>query len=168
VNHLAPFLLTNLLRPLFKTQSRIVTVASEAHRGSRIDFNDLMAEKQYRMFKAYGQSKLANILFASELSRRLDGSGIASNSLHPGVVRTNWGRSSNALLGTAIKIAKVFMINAEQGARTSIYLASSSEVLNITGKYFKDCREALPSAEALDERTADKLWRLSAEMVGLD
>jgi NAD(P)-dependent dehydrogenase (short-subunit alcohol dehydrogenase family) len=167
VNHLAPFLLTNLLRPLFKPQSRVVTVSSEAHRTGRIDFDDLMAENRYAMFKAYAQSKLANILFASELGRRLSGSGITSNSLHPGVVRTRWGQTSGTLLKTALRFAGIFMISPEQGARTSIYLASAPEVQGVTGRYFKNCREANPSAEALNENVANRLWNVSARMVDL-
>ena len=126
-----------------------------------------MAENKYAMFRAYAQSKLANILFASELSRRLAGSGTTSNSLHPGVVRTGWGQSSGSLLKTALGIAGMFMISPEQGARTSIYLASAPEVLGVTGRYFKNCREAKPSAEALNENTANKLWNISAQMVDL-
>lgn len=144
LNHLAYFLLTNLLMDALKSApaARIVSVSSDAHRGQTLDFDDLEATQKYSAFRVYGQSKLANVLFTYELARRLEdmegAKNITANALHPGVVRTNFARSEfTGLLGILLGIALRFMgIDVEEGAKTSIYLASSPEVEGVTGKYF--------------------------------
>jgi retinol dehydrogenase 12 len=170
VNHLAPFLLTLLLREtlVHSAPARIVVVASEAHRRSQLDFNDLMMTKRYSQFRAYGRSKLANILFARALARRLAGTAVTVNALHPGVVRTNLfnGHSALARVGVAT-IGRFFMISPEEGARTSVYLASSPEVEGGSGGYYSDCRPIEPSAAALRDEDGERLWEISAKLVGL-
>ena len=138
LDHLAYFLLTGLLLDILKTSShaRIVSVSSAAHMGGRIDFIDLMGEKKYSPGKAYCQAKLANILFTYELSKKLAGSNITANCLHPGGVRTNFGNDLKGPWGFGMQIARPFMISPEKGAQTLIYLATSPKVENISGKYF--------------------------------
>jgi NAD(P)-dependent dehydrogenase (short-subunit alcohol dehydrogenase family) len=169
VNHLAYFLLTNLLLDAIRASGdgRIVNVASEAHRRGRIYFDDLQLGKGYGSFKAYSQSKLANILFTRELARRLSASKITANSVHPGVVRTGFGRGDGGWLALGVKIAGAFFLSPEQGAATSIYLASSPEVARVSGKYFARCKEKTPSRRAQDDEVALKLWDVSARLTGL-
>ncbi len=169
VNHLAPFLLTNLLLPVLKKSgnARVVTVASMAHTMGRINFDDIMSEKKYDEMGAYAQSKLANILFASELSRRLKGTKVTSNSLHPGVVHTRFANSGSPLSNFLYSRLGFFMETPAQGARTSIYAASSPEMEGVTGKYLSASRIAKPSGRALDEASAKRLWDLSAKLVKL-
>jgi NAD(P)-dependent dehydrogenase (short-subunit alcohol dehydrogenase family) len=172
-NHLGPFLLTNLLLDRIRRSapSRIVNVASTAHNTARkgIPFDDLQSAKRYRGMRVYGESKLANILFTLELARRLDGTGVTANSLHPGTVRTGYGADGDArgFLAFGIKIAKPFFLSPAKGARTSIYLASSPEVEGVTGGYFDKCRPAKPRRWAQDADAAKRLWRVSEELVGL-
>ncbi len=151
VNHLAPFLLTNLLLPLLKnsTPSRIVTVSSDAHYSGHIDFNDLMSEKNYKPMAAYSASKLANVLFSNELARMLEGTGVVSNSLHPGVVKTNFGRKGTTI-GWKIffSLFGPVLLPPEKGARTSIYLASSDEAGSLSGLYFANSRPKRASNES--------------------
>jgi NAD(P)-dependent dehydrogenase (short-subunit alcohol dehydrogenase family) len=171
INHLAPFLLTNLLLDTLKKSApaRIVNVASEAHYRGKINFDDLYHEKDYDgFFKAYSQSKLANVLFTNELSRRLEGTGVTANSLHPGVVSTGIAsKNASGLYKLVWGLARAFMITTEQGAMTSVYLASSPEVEGISGKYFDKCKQKKPSDTALDPQTAAKLWQVSEKLVGL-
>ena len=171
VNHLGPFLLTNLLLPNLKyaAPSRIVNVASTAHRGNTIDFDDLMCERGYRSMRAYGKSKLSNILFTRELARRLEGTGVTANSLHPGTVRTGFGRDGDVsgLFALGIKIGGVFFKSPAQGARTSIHVASAPDLESTSGGYFVNRRLAKPSAAARDDDAARRLWEVSAELVGL-
>jgi NAD(P)-dependent dehydrogenase (short-subunit alcohol dehydrogenase family) len=162
VNHLAPFLLTRLLLDLLKRSSpaRVVTVSSEAHRGGRIDFDDLQGTRSYRGLRAYRQSKLANILFTRELSRRLQGSGVTANAVHPGAVATQllftgW-RSS--------RLARPLLRRPARGAEPSIYLALSPEVTGVSGGYFVDRRPVEPSARATDPEAAKRLWEVSVEL----
>jgi NAD(P)-dependent dehydrogenase (short-subunit alcohol dehydrogenase family) len=167
VNHLAPFALTNLLdEPLRDgAPSRVVNVASAAHRRGALDFDDLSWEqRKYRGIQAYSDSKLANLLFTLELARRLVGSGITANALHPGVVATNiFGH-----MGAAGKLfgwlARPLLLSPEKGARTSVYLASAAEVAGVSGKYFVDCREHAPSTAARDAAAARRLWDVSEQM----
>jgi NAD(P)-dependent dehydrogenase (short-subunit alcohol dehydrogenase family) len=172
-NHLGPFLLTNLLLDRIKasTPARIVNVASTAHNTARkgMPFDDLQSTKRYRGMRVYGESKLANILFTLELARRLEGSGVTANSLHPGTVRTGYGADGDArgFLAFGIKIAQPFFLSPAKGARTSIYLASSPEVAGVTGKYFVKCKERRPRRWAEDPEAAQRLWQVSAELVGL-
>ena len=167
VNHLAPFLLTGLLLPLLRPGARIVNVASEAHHWGALDFDDLHNERSYRSLRVYGQSKTANILWSTELARRLEGSGVTSNSLHPGAIRTNLGRGQGFgwdLLQRVVGL--LFMKPVEQGAATSIHLATSAEVEGVSGRYFADCREKQPAAYAVDAQNSEPLWEVSEELVG--
>lgn len=167
-NHLSYFLLTNLLVPALEraAPARVVCVASEAHRGASLDFGDLMSER-YSAFRTYGRSKLANILFGREAARRLAARGITVNTLHPGVVGSNFLAGKQGFWGAVGKLSSVFMISNEQGAKTSVYLATSKDVEGVTGKYFDKCRERVPSAAASDDSAAAKLWAVSEQLTGL-
>jgi len=164
VNYLAPFLLTNLLLDVLKksSPSRIINVSSAAHRMAKMDFDDLQSEKKkYRLFKIYGASKLALMLFSYELSRKLEGTSVTVNSFHPGVVNTNLGQDQSSF---SKGFAKLFFKKPEKGAETSIYLASSQEVEGITGKYFAKKQQKQSSKESYNEDYAKRLWELSTEM----
>jgi NAD(P)-dependent dehydrogenase (short-subunit alcohol dehydrogenase family) len=171
INHLGPFLLTTLLldRITASAPARIVNVASTAHRSARrgLDFDDLQSTKHYAGMQAYGKSKLANILFTTELARRLAGTGVTVNAVHPGTVATGFARDgdANGVLAFGIKLIKPFVLTPEKGARTSVYVASSPEVGDVTGGYFVKCRQAKPSAAALDEAAAGRLWEVSEQLV---
>jgi len=171
LNHLGYFLLTNLLLDLLKASApaRIVNVSSEAHRlgGGRINFDDLMGEKSYNPMTAYGQSKLANILFTYELARRLKGTGVTVNCLHPGGVATNFGQSAPGAWAWAFKLFRPFMLTPEQGADTLVYLASAPEVEGVTGKYWVKRRPKRSNAESYDEGVAERLWKVSEQLTGL-
>jgi retinol dehydrogenase 14 len=166
VNHLGYFLITNLLLDLIKAggNSRIVNVSSDAHRGARIDFDDLQMEKRYSAVRAYSVSKLANVLFTYELARRLKGTGVTVNTLHPGVVKTEVFREMPFIVDWLVKL---FATSPEKGASTSIYLATSAEVEGVSGKYFKNCREVPSSPETYDQSIAQKLWEVSSELTRL-
>jgi NAD(P)-dependent dehydrogenase (short-subunit alcohol dehydrogenase family) len=169
VNHLAPFLLTNLLLDLLKKSapSRVITVSSEARRGASINFDDLQSERRYRAFQVYGMTKLANILFTYELAERLKGTGVVANCLHPGAVNTNFG-SSNRSFGTLLfRAFKPFMRTPEEGADTVVYLASSSEVGSMTGGYLTDRKVVSSFDEPHDEATQKRLWEVSEELTNL-
>ena len=172
-NHLGPFLLTNLLLDRIRASSpaRIVNVASTAHSAARkgIPFDDLQSEKKYATMRIYGQSKLANILFTQELARRLDGTGVTANSLHPGTVRTGYGGDGDArgLLAFGIKISSPFFLSPAKGARTSVYLASDPAVAGVSGEYFVKCKARQPKPWARDPEAARRLWEVSEELVGL-
>lgn len=167
LNHLAYFLLTHELLGLLKASApaRIVNVASTMHTGGIIDFNDLQGEKRYRGIRAYSQSKLANVLFTYALARRLEGTGITANCLHPGGVATGFGQNTPGALKLLMKLAKPFLITAEQGAATSIYLASSPDVEGASGGYFAKCKPARSSAASRDEALQERLWALSLRQV---
>jgi NAD(P)-dependent dehydrogenase (short-subunit alcohol dehydrogenase family) len=171
VNHLGPFLLTELLLDRIKDSapSRIVNVASTAHKGASrgLDFDDLQARRGYRGMQAYSKSKLANIYFTIELARRLEGTGVTVNCLHPGTVATGFAQDgdSSGLFAIGIKVAKPFMLTAARGARTSVYVASSPEVAGVTGQYFVKCRARKPSRAARDDGAARRLWNMSEELV---
>ncbi|XXF78948.1 SDR family oxidoreductase [Myxococcaceae bacterium GXIMD 01537] len=169
INHLAPFVLTHHLRDLLVASgpSRIVNVSSEAHRTANLDFEDLQSQRGYSSFRVYGTSKLANILFTRGLTKRLQGAKVTANSLHPGVVATGFGHNSVGIFRHLVKVAAPFMLTAEKGARTSVYLASSPEVEGVSGEYFIKCRKARPSREARDEALAERLWQVSAELTGV-
>lgn len=172
VNHLAPFLLTHLLLPrlLSTPDARIVNVASMAHSfaTSGIDLKDYnWRHKPFRPFVVYGHSKLANILFTRELARRLEGTGVTANCLHPGVVGTEFGLNTGWFGRMLSAMVKPFVLNAEQGARTSIYLATSPEVAGVSGQYFSDCKPATPMLWALDDDKAKALWTLSEQLTGV-
>lgn len=171
VNHLAPFLLTNLLLDKLKASeaARVVTVSSMAHRGGKLDFDDLNWEKRkYSRLGAYSASKLANILFTTELARRLDGSRVTANCLHPGVVATNiFGAMGGAGARAFVFLFRPFMLSPANGAKTSVYLASSPEVANVTGKFFDKCHEVAPTPAAQDGAAARRLWEISERLTGL-
>lgn len=166
VNHLAPFLLTKLLLETVRQSApaRIVNVSSEAHKNGNINFDDIEGKQQFSGFRAYAQSKLANILFTRKLASTLMGTGITVNALHPGVVATN---IFNVIPPFLRPLAKMFMLTPQQGAETSIYLASSPEVANITGEYFNKKKLSLTSQKAQSAELADKLWSLSEQYISV-
>jgi NAD(P)-dependent dehydrogenase (short-subunit alcohol dehydrogenase family) len=169
-NHLAPFLLTSLLRELLvrSAPARVVTVSSAAHRQVRaIPWDDLPRGTQSGQGQAYPVSKLLNILFTAELARRLDGTGVTANCLHPGFVRTSLGRDVTGVLGTVLPLILRWRPGPEAGSRTPVYLASSPEVAGVTGGYFINCKPAEPSALAQDPQAAARLWALSEDLAGL-
>jgi retinol dehydrogenase-12 len=169
-NHLAHYLLTNLLVELLKSSgaARVVNVSSEAHRVGSLDFlDDPQAERGYSTMKVYGNTKLANILFTRGLKRRLEGTKVTTNSLHPGVVRTGFGLNSEGFFKHLVKLAAPFMLSAEGGARTSVFLASSPEVEGVSGKYFIKSKVAKESKAAQDDAATEKLWQRSAELTGV-
>ena len=171
VNHLAPFLLTNLLLPalLRAAPSRIVIVASDAHRFVRgLNFDDLQTKTvPFKGMKYYGASKLCNLLFMRELARRLEGSGVTVNALHPGWVATGLG-SNNGLIGKIlIPLQKPFARSPQKGAESSIYLASSPGVEGVSGKYYFNCKEHKASAAARDDAAARRLWDTSLQLCGM-
>ena len=168
VNYLAPFLLTNLLLDMLKASApaRIVNVSSAVQASGYIQMDDLQAEKHYR--SAYGQSKLAEVMFTYELARRLQGTGVTANCLHPGFVATNFGQSGRGpVIHTAVKFISRFGISPEEGAKTSIYLASSPEVEGVTGKYFVKSIPKRSASISYDESLQRQLWEQSAKLVNL-
>ena len=167
VNHLAPFLLTTLLVERLKSSApaRIITTASDAHLGARIPFDDLDARRRYRSFRRYGETKLANILFTTELARRLAGTGVTANCYHPGLVATGFNRNNGVLMDAAMRVVGLFARSPEKGAETLVWLATSSDVEDVTGGYFVDKRLAKPSAAAQDAVTARHLWEVSERQV---
>jgi retinol dehydrogenase 14 len=170
VNHLAPFLLTNLLldRLTASAPARIVTVASGAHAKGRIDFDDLQGERNYSGQRAYSQSKLANVMFTYELARRLEGTGVTATVLRPGVVRTGFGAEDPvAYFAVMIRVALPFMKTPAQGAGTPIYLASAPEVEGVTGRYYANRKPTTSSKASYDTAAAARLWQASADLVGL-
>ena len=171
LNHLAYFLLTNLLLDTLKASApaRIINVSSGAHKGGKIDFDNLQGERSYSSFGPYGNSKLANILFTTELARRLEGTGVTVNALHPGLVSTGFGKNNPGFLMKIMgAVIPLVARSPEKGAETSIYLAASPEIQSITGKYFVDCKVTQPAPQAADMAVARKLWDVSAEMVHLE
>jgi len=168
LNHMAYFVVTNLLLSKLKPGARIVTVASNAHRGAKLDFDDLQSRRSYTGFAVYSRSKLCNILFNRELARRLSGSGVTANALHPGFVATRFGNDSGGLMRAVLKVAKpIGAISPEEGAQTIIYLASAPEVAGVSGQYFYECRPATPTAEARNDEDAKRLWEMSQQIAGL-
>jgi NAD(P)-dependent dehydrogenase (short-subunit alcohol dehydrogenase family) len=170
LNHMGYFRLTALLRERLITSApaRVVNVASEAHRGSQLDFEDFQCTRHYSGLMAYKRSKLANIPFTRELARRLAGTGVTANCLHPGFVATRFGDNNRGFWRLGIAISKlVAAIPVQRGAETPVYLASSPDLDGISGKYFSDCRERQPDAAAEDEETAARLWRESERLMGL-
>jgi NAD(P)-dependent dehydrogenase (short-subunit alcohol dehydrogenase family) len=169
LNHLAYFLLTLLLLDLLKASapSRVINVSSAAHFGGKINFDDLRSPRSYNAWRAYSQSKLANVLFTRELARRLEGSGVTANALHPGYVATNFGISNGGIFRSLFRLGQIAAISPEKGAQTSIYLATSAEVEGVTGRYFDRSKPARSSGAAQDDETARRLWQVSLEMTGL-
>ena len=170
VNHLAPFLLTNLLLDRLRASApaRVVTVSSGAHAMGIIDFEDLQGERVYSGERAYNQSKLANVMFTYELARRLQGSGVTANTCHPGVVRTNFGREdSKGWMRLMLPVIRPFLKSPDKGAATSVYLASSPAVQEATGQYFVKQKARRSSTASDDTTAAARLWDVSATLVGL-
>lgn len=170
LNHLAPFLLTNLLldRLVASAPARVITVSSGAQAMGRIDFDDLQGERRYSGQRAYNQSKLANVMFTYELARRLAGTGVTATALHPGVVRTAFGAEDrSAFFSVMSTIVRPFMKTPAQGAETPIHLASSPEVEGVTGQYFANLRPRRSNRASYDTAITGRLWRVSAELTGL-
>jgi NAD(P)-dependent dehydrogenase (short-subunit alcohol dehydrogenase family) len=171
VNHLGPFLLTNLLRDqlIAGDDARVVNVASAAHAGVRegLDFGDLQSTSRYRSFRVYARSKLANILFTRELARRWDDSGITANAVHPGFVASRFGRDGDAgrLADLVFPLLRPFALTPQQGARTQIFVASAPELTGVTGRYWAKSAPATPSAAAQDDAAAARLWEVSEQLV---
>ncbi len=168
LNHLGYFLLTRELLDVLQAspEARIVNVSSEAHRSARMRWDDLQFERTpYRGFKAYGQSKLANVLFTYELARRLEGTAVTVNCLHPGVIASGFGQTYGSAVSVLVKLARPFLLSTEDGARTSVYLASSPEVAGVTGKYFSKCKPVKSNAASYDVPSQQKLWSLSEQLV---
>jgi len=169
VDYLSHFLLTNLLLEVLKKSapSRIINVSSASHYRGHMNFDDLQLKKGYGVMKAYSQAKLAQVLFTYELSRRLEGTGVTVNSLHPGAVATNLWKGSLGPFSFLGNISRLFLISPEKGAEAPVYLTSSSEVEGVTGKYYDRMREKQSSAESHDQAAARKLWDESERMTGL-
>ena len=170
LNHLAPFLLTSLLLDRLKhsAPARVVTVSSNAHTAGQIDFDDLQGERSYSGSRAYSQSKLANVLFTYELARRLQSIDVTANALHPGVVNTSFGAEDpGSLQRLIIPFVRPFLKAPEQGAATSIHLASSPDLEQATGRYFANSKPKRSSKRSYDEATAARLWQVSTDLVGL-
>jgi NAD(P)-dependent dehydrogenase (short-subunit alcohol dehydrogenase family) len=166
LNHLAYFLLTLELLPLLEegSTSRIVNVSSMAHERGAIDFDDLQNERRYWMWRAYRQSKLANVLFTRELARRLGGRGVSTNALHPGVIASGFGRNGRGVFSRLVALGAPFLASPERGARTTLHVATAPELQGITGRYFSDCREKTPSRAARDDDAALRLWQISENL----
>jgi NAD(P)-dependent dehydrogenase (short-subunit alcohol dehydrogenase family) len=169
VNHLAPFLLTNLLLPRLTASApaRVVTVSSIAHRAAMLDVDDLQCERRYLAMLAYANSKLANVLFTRELARRLDGSKVTANCLHPGTVRTRFGDTGALWLRLGLVVGGGLLRTPESGASTSVYLASAPEMAGQTGGYYVNAKRRNPSRKACDDALARELWDASARLTGL-
>ncbi len=171
LNHLAYFLLTNLLLDMLKADApaRIINVSSGAHLGASLDFDDLQNEQHYGAggFTAYGQSKLDNLLFTYELARRLAGTGVTVNAMHPGTVATGFGENNSGGMHLAMQVLHLFSLTPQQGADTIVYLASSPEVEGISGKYWEKRKAIQSSPASYDEATQKRLWEVSAQMTGL-
>ena len=166
VNHLAYFLLARLLEPQLAAAapSRVVNVSSRAHLSGTLRFENLMGSREYDGWQAYTQSKLANVVFTYELARRLAGTAVTANCLHPGVVGTNIGHAGPTWIRYGIKVVRPFLLSSKRGAATSIYLASSPDVQGVSGKYFVDRREERTSVESYDPAVAARLWTVSEEL----
>jgi retinol dehydrogenase 14 len=169
INHLAPFLLTNLLLERLEQSapSRVITVSSEAQRWGKMDFEDMQSRRKYRGFPVYGMTKLANIMFSYEFAERLNGAGVTATCLHPGSVGTNFGQNNRGPMALFFRTFKPFMRSAEQGADTLVWLASSPEVDGVSGKYFSDRKEIEAQKGAYDRAARRRLWEISEELTGL-
>jgi NAD(P)-dependent dehydrogenase (short-subunit alcohol dehydrogenase family) len=164
LNHLAPFLLTNLLRDRLDG-GRVVTTASDAHKSGLLDLDDLQSEKSYSAMRVYGTSKLCNILFTRELARRAP--ELHANCFHPGVVRTGFGKNENGIWKVLTTLGGPFFRSPQRGARSLVWLATSDEAAPLTGEYVQDEKVLAPSAQAQDDTLAEGLWERSAQLVGL-
>jgi NAD(P)-dependent dehydrogenase (short-subunit alcohol dehydrogenase family) len=169
VNHLAPFLLTNLLLGKLAAAgpARVITVTSDAHSSARLDLDDLQLESGWEPWRAYAGSKLANILFTRELARRLAGGAVTANCAHPGLVRTRFGREARLPMRVGVALARPFMLSPQRGAATIIYLATSPRVAGATGGYYVRSQLREPAPAARDGAAARRLWQLSEQLTGL-
>lgn len=169
LNHLAYFLLTHLLLEKLKASApaRIVNTSSEAHWGARWEWDNLQGERKYSQLRAYCNSKLANLYFTFELARRLDGTSVTVNAVHPGFVRSRFGRTATPAIRYGIKLAWPFGISMKKGARTTLYAATAPELAGVTGKYLKASQIAEPSEESRDQAAQTRLWEISEEMTGV-
>jgi NAD(P)-dependent dehydrogenase (short-subunit alcohol dehydrogenase family) len=168
LNHMSYFLLTNLLIDTLRASApaRVINVSSDAHRGGVMRWDDLLFTRGYNGWAAYAQSKLANILFSNELARRLEGTGVTSNALHPGFVATRFAHNNGIIWGGLMALMqRLFAITPEEGAQTSIYLATAPEVATISGRYFVKSRETSPAPQAQDMAAAARLWEISERML---
>ena len=168
MNYLAPFLLTSLLRDrlVASAPARVVNVSSAAH-AKRLDFDNLQGEKRYSLMGAYSTSKLALILYTYEASRRLEGTGVTANAVHPGGVRTEIYRDLTGVSRLGIKLVLPFLRSPEKGAETTVYVATAPELSGVSGRYFADSREKRSKPASYDLDTARRLWALTEKMVGL-
>jgi NAD(P)-dependent dehydrogenase (short-subunit alcohol dehydrogenase family) len=169
LNHMAYFVMTEGLRErlLASSPARVVNTASASHQGATLDFDDLQLAKSFGSMKAYGRSKLCNILFTRELARHLHGTGVTANCLHPGFVATRFGDQSGGAISHLAGLAKFFAITPAKGAETMVYLASSPDVAQTTGQYFYKSAPAMPSSRAQDDRSALILWQRTAALAGV-
>jgi NAD(P)-dependent dehydrogenase (short-subunit alcohol dehydrogenase family) len=168
-NHMAYFVMTLGLADRLRATpgARVVSTSSDAHKGARLDFDDLQSAQRYRGFPVYGRSKLCNILFTRELAKRWRDTGVTANCLHPGFVSTRFGDQSGGVVAQLIRAAKLFAISPEKGAETIVYLASSDDAAKTSGLYFYKCRPAEPTKEAQDDAAARRLWEESARLAKL-
>jgi NAD(P)-dependent dehydrogenase (short-subunit alcohol dehydrogenase family) len=166
-NYLAPFLLTEQLLEIVKVSApaRIINVSSMAHQSGKIDFDDLQCARRYSTWKAYSQAKLALILYTYEMARRLEGSGVTVNALHPGVIASNFDKGMGGFYRFGWKMMTPFLSNVERGAQTTLYLATSPEVEGVSGKYFARRKESRSSRISYDEEVRQRLWRVSEELL---
>lgn len=169
VNHLAYFLLTELLRPLLVRSgaARVVVVASGVHRGVRLELDDLQLERSWSSFKAYSHTKLMNVMFTYALARRLRGTDVTANCLHPGVIATGFGRNEPGLYRTLVRIASPFLTSPEKGARTSLHLAMSPDLAGQTGGYYEKSKLVPSAPRSYDEGAQERLWAESLRLTGL-
>ena len=167
VNYLAPFLLTELLLDRLKASApaRIVNVSSAQHANAHIDFDNLQGEKKYGNLSTYNQAKLAVLLWTYELARRLKGTGVTVNALHPGITATNFPSGMTGVLAWGMKLSKPFLLTPEKGAQTTLYLATSPEVEGVTGKYFVKSHETKSSNDSYDQTVGARLWEVTEQLV---
>jgi len=170
INHLSHFLLTHQFLDLLKKsdEPRIINVSSAGYKSGKFDPENLQSEKKFGSFSTYCDTKLLNILFTFELAEKLKGTGVTVNALHPGVVRTNFAGDLKGIFGLLNKMFKPFLISPKKGAATSVYLASSEEVKNITGKYFEKCKAVVPKNEFINSTNQKLLWDKSMKFSGLN
>ncbi len=170
VNHLGYFMTTLLLWDalLAAESARVVNLSSDAHRQAKLNFDDLQNQGKYAGFRAYAQSKLANVLFTYELDRRRGDAPVTVNAVHPGFVASNFGRNNRGIVGLAMtRLVPLFAKSVAEGAATSVYLASSPEVAGVSGQYFANCRAVKSAPQSYDRAAAERLWAISEELTGL-
>jgi len=169
LNHLAYYVVTRGLKGslIAGAPARIVSTASDAHRGNQLDFNDLQSARNYRGFTVYGRTKLMNILFTRQLAKQLSGTGVVANALHPGFVATRFGDESGGLTAWGVRFAKLFAISPADGAKTIVYLASSPQAATVSGGYFYKSRPATPTTAAQDDAAAARLWAETEKLTAM-